>query len=55
MKQTDKHALFVASPRPVNVAVYYLDSAISYLNLHKWSNRATNNMLANIEMVLHSW
>ncbi len=39
-----KHSLFVASAIALQVCLHYLDSSISYIDLHKMAKRATPDM-----------
>ena len=52
LKSTIKRQLFCASSKALRVALHYPDQSISYMELHKISNRATPLMFAKFKLAL---
>ena len=52
LKEPLKHLMFTASARALRVAMHYPKQQLSYLNLHKLTNRATPEMFSTYKLAL---
>jgi hypothetical protein len=52
LKASIKRQLFCASSKAIRVALHYPDPSVSYMELHKISNRATPLMIAKYKLSL---